>query len=320
MRLYLGAVIKNHEKSFNHLRKLIGELVAEFPNFTACIYEDNSTDNTANLLAELKSTYPENVHYMCDNYDQTNTMIRTWDNKPYRVACIAHARNILMKLLEDHGLGQETGDLCLMVDPDVPISFNTQNITQHIRNFPENVDALFANGVSRRGKYYDTFAYRDAKYPYGVDIYGEINIQRQNEKHIIMNRSIKHDEPLIPVISAFGGLAIYRGTSIKGKRYSAYPTAALNKLYRKIYTLYPNHPEVKIVKSAQKNIETHLRGSLLGIYLFEKKEDSGFFYYNCCGANYPIVCEHLTFHAEMIEDGKDKLFISPSLVYISDHK
>jgi hypothetical protein len=319
MRLYVGAVIKNHEKSFHHFKKLIDELVTEFPELTICIYEDNSTDTTPTLLADLKSTYPEKVYYICDNYDQKNIMVRTCENKPFRITCIAHGRNILMELLEEKGLGQNSDDICIMIDPDVPVPFFTQNIAAHVKNFPENVDALFANGMSRHGKYYDTFAYRDSTYFFGVDVFGELNINRQNEKHYVMNRKIKNDEPLIPVMSAFGGLAMYRGTSIRGKRYSAYPTATLNKIYRNFMSLYPEHPEVKMVKSAQKNIETHLRGALLGIYLFEKKEDGGLFYYNCCGANYPIVCEHITFHAEMINDGKDKIFVCPSLIYISDH-
>ncbi len=318
MKLYVGAVVKNHEKTWGHFQKLLETLFSVFPGTVACVYEDNSSDKTPQLLAAFQAAHPEEFFYISESYDQSQIHIRTWDNKPYRVYCIAHARNRLMSLLEEKGMGSP-GDFCMMVDPDVPVGFIADSIIHTIRTFPAEAHALFANGMSRGGRYYDAFAYRDVSYPFGVEIYGEYNINRYYNMMSTISRSIAPSEPLIPVMSAFGGIGIYRAEAIKGNRYSAIPTVALDKLYRTIYEKFPEHPECKIVSAVQKNPETHIRGSLLGIYLHGSKENKAFFYFNCSGANYPIVCEHVSFHAQMIDAGFDKLYVCPGLIYLSDH-
>jgi hypothetical protein len=318
MKLYVGAVVKNHEATWHHFQKLLETLFQTFPGTIACVYEDNSTDATPRLLAEFQAAHPTEFFYISEAYDQSQIHIRTWDNKPYRVHCIALARNKLMEVLEGHGLGS-AGDLCMMVDPDVPNGFVIETILATLQNFPAEAHAIFANGISRTGCYYDGFAYRDMNYPFGVDLYGEHNRDRYLALLKQLRRPISFNEPLIPVMSAFGGIGIYRAEAIKGHRYSATPTAALDRLYRTIYKHFPQHAESVIVKKIQENPETHVRGCLLGIYLHQPKEEGGFFYFNCCGANYPIVCEHITFHAEMIAAGYDKLFVCPQLIYLSDH-
>jgi hypothetical protein len=60
---------------------------------------------------------------------------------------------------------------------------------------------------------------------------------------------------------------------------------------------------------------THIQGVSQGIYLFDKE----LFYRNCSGYNFPVLCEHVPFHAAMIARGYDKLFILPPLIYVSDH-
>ena len=318
MKLYVGAVIKNHEKTWSHFQKLLETLFQTFPGTVACVYEDNSTDATPRLLAEFQAAHPTEFFYISEAYDQSQIYIRTWDNKPFRVHCISLARNKLMELLEEKGMGA-TGDFCMMVDPDVPTGFVIDSIIDAIRNFPRHVHALFANGMDVNGRYYDTFAYRDLNYPYGVELYGEYNIDRYNQLYSTIKRKINPSDPLIPVMSAFAGIAIYRAEAIKGRRYSAVPTASLDRLYRTIYDNFPQHPEVRLVKDVQKKPDTHIRGSLLGIYLHKPKEAGGFFYFNCSGANYPIACEHVALHADMIAAGYDKLFVCPSLIYKSDH-
>lgn len=318
MKLYVGAVVKNHEKTWHYFKKLLEILFVTFPNTIACVYENNSSDHTPRLLAEFQATHPKEFFYISETVDYSSTRIRTWDNKPFRVFCIAQARNRLINMLEERGLGA-AGDLCMMVDPDVSQDFITESILNTIQNFPADVHALFANAISRAGMYYDTFSYRDASFPFGVDIYSENCEERVDLQHKTLRRKIELNGPLIPVMSAFGGLAIYRAESIRGCRYDSAPGKALDELYDTIYKNFPNHPECILVKKAQENPKTHHYGSLLGMYLHRSKEEGGFFYYNCCGANYPIICEHVNFHAEMIQRGYDKLYVCPSLIYLSDH-
>ena len=74
----------------------------------------------------------------------------------------------------------------------------------------------------------------------------------------------------------------------------------------------PDHIYVKKVKEKP---TTHIQGASQGIYLFDKE----LFYRNCSGYNFPVICEHVPFHASMIARGYDKLFVLPPLIYVSDH-
>jgi hypothetical protein len=319
MSVFVGAVIKNISKSFQHFETFIDEFVRAVPSVVICVYEDNSTDGTDTLLRNLSIRYPYNVHSITEKIDNDVSFVRTWDNKSCRIERIAIARNQLMIMLEARGLGNCDDDLCVMIDPDVPVKILTDRIVHFVRNFPNNTDAIFANGISmmRRGCYYDIFACRNDMFPFDYDILGEEK-GAERIRHKSKQVEIPVGEQRV-VWSAFGGLAIYKGKCIRGKRYSAFPTADLNYLYRNIIKSHPESDEVQLVKQIQSSVETHKNGSLLGMYLFEPKADEGLFYFNCHGYNYPIVCEHVTFHASMLRDGYSKMYIEPDLIYISDH-
>ncbi|MDQ3109204.1 MAG: hypothetical protein M3R17_04860 [Bacteroidota bacterium] len=50
-------------------------------------------------------------------------------------------------------------------------------------------------------------------------------------------------------------------------------------------------------------------GVLQGIEYF----NDGIFYVNNSGTNFPVVCEHVTFHYQMRYNGNGRIFISPEL-------
>jgi hypothetical protein len=305
MKVYLGLVVKNFEHQFNNFKSVYEQLKVEFPELITCVYEDNSTDNTKNLLKEL-SENNSNTFLISEIFDwKERSTIRTWDNKPCRIECIAYARNKLMELLESKGMGED-GDLCIMIDPDISKQFPVDKLIHCVKNFPADTDAIFANGVESNGNYYDRFAYRDTEFPFDFDIYGEQNMGRLDVKSKKVFRKITQKTT---VLSAFAGIGIYKASSIKGCRYSAFPTKDLDDFYSKFIRENPCHPEVKIANAAQKNIQTHYRGSLLGVRL------GSFFYYNCWGYNYPIVCEHVPFHISMMMKGRGNMYIEPSLTY-----
>ena len=158
-------------------------------------------------------------------------------------------------------------------------------------------------------KYYDAYAYRDTQHPFGAELLGE-EIFDFKYKSVIVQ--IPFDAQPIPVLSAFGGLGIYKSTCIRGLRYSAIPTQDLHTLNLRIMKENPDHLYVKKVKEKP---TTHIQGVSQGIYLFDKE----LFYRNCSGYNFPVICEHVPFHAAMIVRGYDKLFVLPPLLYVSDH-
>jgi hypothetical protein len=155
---------------------------------------------------------------------------------------------------------------------------------------------------------------------FGDEVYGERQGQEESkQKAERVARTMASAKDLVPVVSAFGGLGIYRGKSIVWKRYSAFPTKEMDDVYIQFLLQHPGHRLTEKVLVLQDAVETHKDGALLGIYLHHSREAGGLFYWNCCGYNWPIVCEHIPFHMSMILDGKGKLFVDPSLRIVANH-
>ena len=312
MTLFCGAVTRNLEKSFPVFKQVMYSLFGSLPELQVYIYENNSTDKTKKLLEDW-ATVDKRVHVKCEDFSKEFLLeqgyARTYDNLPCRMESISTARNKLVEWMELSGMGVGEDDLTIFIDPDIPTVFPVDCLVSLCRSFPQGAHAFFANGLSGNMKYYDAYAYRDTKHPFGAELLGE-EIFDFKYKSVIVQ--IPFDAQPIPVLSAFGGLGIYKSSCIRGLRYSAIPTQDLHTLNQRIMKENPDHLYVKKVKEKP---TTHIQGASQGIYLFDKE----LFYRNCSGYNFPVICEHVPFHASMIARGYDKLFVLPPLIYVSDH-
>ena len=312
MTLFCGAVTRNLEKSFPNFKQFMYSLFGELTDLQLFIYENNSTDSTKKLLEDW-ATLDKRVHVKCEVFSKEFLLeqgyARAYDNIPCRMESISTARNKLVEWMESFGMGVGEDDLTIFIDPDIPTVFNVDCLASLCRSFPQGAHAFFANGLSGNMKYYDAYAYRDTQHPFGAELLGE-EIFDFKYKSVI--KQIPFDAQPIPVLSAFGGLGIYKSICIRGLRYSATPTQDLHTLNLRIMKENPDHIYVKKVKEKP---TTHIQGASQGIYLFDKE----LFYRNCSGYNFPVICEHVPFHAAMIARGYDKLFVLPPLIYVSDH-
>ena len=312
MTLFCGAVTRNLEKSFPNFKQFMYSLFGELTDLQLFIYENNSTDSTKKLLEDW-ATLDKRVHVKCEVFSKEFLLeqgyARAYDNIPCRMESISTARNKLVEWMESFGMGVGEDDLTIFIDPDIPTVFNVDCLASLCRSFPQGAHAFFANGLSGNMKYYDAYAYRDTQHPFGAELLGE-EIFDFKYKSVI--KQIPFDAQPIPVLSAFGGLGIYKSICIRGLRYSATPTQDLHTLNLRIMKENPDHLYVKKIKEKP---TTHIQGASQGIYLFDKE----LFYRNCSGYNFPVICEHVPFHASMIARGYDKLFVLPPLIYVSDH-
>jgi len=312
MTLFCGAVTRNLEKSFPVFKQFMYSLFESLPELQLFIYENNSTDKTKKLLEDW-ATLDKRVHVKCEDFSKEFLLeqgyARSYDNLPCRMESISTARNKLVEWMELSGMGVGEDDLTIFIDPDIPTAFPVDCLVSLCRSFPQGAHAFFANGLSGNMKYYDAYAYRDTQHPFGAELLGE-EIFDFKYKSVI--KQIPFNAQPIPVLSAFGGLGIYKSSCIRGLRYSAVPTQDLHTLNQRIIREHPDHLYVKKVKEKP---TTHIQGVSQGIYLFDKE----LFYRNCSGYNFPVICEHVPFHASMIARGYDKLFILPPLLYVSDH-
>ena len=332
----------------------------------AVFYENNSDDGTDAELMKWAAEAPAGqVQVQCDKFTREEELsrcaARTVDNKPCRMEQIAHARNKLLDMLlgersspnpsspsgdvpvptaqgegggvggtgkcNEGGVWGTVGSL-VMIDMDNPVPFPVNAILKCIARDPDGFDALVCNGLNPFGYMYDTYAYRDAQFPFGPEIMREAfwsghhqqYVQTaMNNKTMFFNRQMKHNPallPYIPIASGFNGLCIFRREAIIGVRYSAIPTAEMNAEYQAMNCIPP----------LAKNAKTHVDGASVGMYLFPKDKgkdndkdkdnaDKGIFYFHNSGYNFPVVCEHVPFFAGMRARNYRRIYLCTDLVW-----
>jgi hypothetical protein len=313
MRVFMGCITKNLGERFDIFKSFAETLMTTLSGFNLYVYENNSTDSTPQNLKKWSEANPR-VHVKSEvipiQWFLERSKAQTYDNQPCRLEIHAVCRNKVLEMMEADGMGLQEDDVTIVMDPDIKQGWPVDFLLQVCQFYPKGVDALFANGLSLRATYYDAYTYFDEQYPFGMELIHEDRIL--SEKHPAIMKQIPFDAQPIPVLNAFGGLAVYRSSSLRGSRYSGIVTKELHEMNLKFIREHPDHPYVKLVKEKP---ETHYHGAQLGLYLFDKE----LFYRNNAGYNYPVVCEHVPLHASMRMKGFDKMFILPPLLYVSDH-
>lgn len=285
------------------LNKII-ETGSLFKDYHIVIYENNSTDQTKAILTDFAINHPAKSTVMSEDLNEQQLLeecyARTWNNKPSRMEVIAMARNkVLEKIFQPEFEGYE---YVMWVDLDL-YDWNLAGIENSFSY--KNWDCISANGIGRNGKYNDAYAYRDDRFPFGPEVLGDYwwsSICGKVQKPI-------RSKELIPVYSAFGGLALYKKDSIRNIRYSGVVIKDLHLLLKdKILA----RQDYSIMGTVLKNIKKVkcLHGVLRSISLF----GDDVFYVNNSGYNFPVVCEHVVFHAAMIQNGFDKIFVNPKMI------
>ncbi len=293
---------KNVEKPLPAVIQSIEKIGVLFSDYKVFIYENNSTDNTVSILnkwAERNS----NVDITSESFSKEElyslAISHTFENVPFRTEIIAYGRNIVMKKALESHLDDYT--YVFMLDMDFANGYSIKGICDSLTQMIE-WDAIFANGIDRQGKYYDQYALRDGVMPLGPELLGNewwsslathsLNLNKKNQ--------------LKAVYSAFGGLGIYKRNSIKDCYYSGTVTDELEIFVKNFISSNTNHWQV--LKYLNEDKSTH---SLIRI---SNSDDAINWRINSGGYDFPVCCEHVTFHAMMINRGHDKMFINPKMI------
>ena len=193
-------------------------------NFHMVVYENDSTDNTREVLETFKHNNP-----LFEYISETNVISQIIHKVNVRPQIIAHGRNRLLDYIENH---KQSFDYVIMVDLDSIIAnFQKSQIKHIFEHDPGSWDALFANCI---GKYYDIYALRINediwtkethahlwKAPINYDCWEMVHYTRDRQKYVYDNQIvIPITSKLIPVSSAFGGFGIYKYDIMKGCRYN----------------------------------------------------------------------------------------------------
>lgn len=208
---------------YDHMTRLYS-MHDMFQKFHMVVYENDSSDNTRELLDTFKKNNP-----LFEYISETNVISTIIHKVNIRPQIIGHGRNRILDYIENH---KETFDYVIMVDLDSIIAnFQKKQITHIFDHDPSIWDGLFANCI---GKYYDIWALRineniwSDKYhsqlwkaPINYDCWEMVYHTKDRQKYVYDNQVvIPNTSALIPVSSAFGGFGIYKYNIIKGCRYN----------------------------------------------------------------------------------------------------
>ncbi len=279
-RLVVAIVVKDNARTISKIFRGIAGLKNVFDDIAFAVYENNSTDGTKDVLKRLSSEI-EGVRVLSEDlsYEQQRQVasVRHKDGRVCRIEILAYARQRVRELvLEEFG----DSNYVLVVDVDA-VLFSFKGIERASNMIDAGIaDCVTANGLTKRLKYRDAFAFRSLEHPIGPEFLGDYwtNIVRKRIQKRLWGR-----DP-IPVFSAFGGAALYSMDAYRAGRYTALPDEKYLAQHRKLDFSHANADELG---KASK--------------------------YPIANTNFlsPIVCEHVPFCYEMREKGYGRIVVDP---------
>lgn len=293
-------VCKNVEPFMRNTIRNCESLGNSCNDYRVIIYENNSTDQTKNILNNWKKAN-KRIIVMSEDLSREELLVGSlshdWTGASSRMENIARARNRVLDVVK--GSCFDDFDYVLMVDLDFRNSWPINEIINTIRdNANGDWDCISANGI-HGNEYYDRFAFRSMIFPLGPEFEGEDWWYKMVPTRFDGNT-------LIPVYSAFGGLAIYKRNSVLLSSYTGHTTDDLMLFYQKI-----------MASLSQSNLAVQKYLSQIGInpHATLAPKDIPIHFINNSGYyDYPVCCEHVTFHGSMIVNGFDKMFINPRMI------
>ena len=317
-KVVLCGVCKNVGGRLAHSMKIMEKIGELFADYRIVVYENNSSDGTARSLKlwQIKNSKVRALSENVSAAELNKSIVNRLDNgELFRPECIARARNIVLS----HAMAEEYNNFeyLIWMDMDFVLEPSYEGFIETF-NRSDDWDAVFAYGVDPECKYWDWYAFRDVECPIGSELLGNYWWYRPKKLHLTK------EDAWYPVLSAFGGCGIYKKEAIKHCYYSALVNRELALFYEAIIKHYAANQEVQKylddcktlnqssiyeISSLLPDVRDKVAVKIPAIHDSMLWQMSSFVY------KYPSVCEHVTFHAAMILQGHDRLFINPRLVF-----
>lgn len=301
-------VIKNAEKYISKNIDLAIETGKLFLNYQLIVYENNSTDETKNILKKYENN--ENIHIICEDISeekikQNSNILAyteiTGSDHPCRIEQISNARNKVIDYINKHDNQKkfETYSYVMWIDMDSE-GWDLNGILDSFYKKNE-WDVVYANGINNYDKkYYDMYALRTTDYIFGPELFGDYFWN--NLKTFMM---IPNDE-LVSVYSAFGGIGIYKRNIFSKYKFDCIVNKDVQKFYIEVLSKKKKKmsPEMMdIISNPDKKFPGGLHDKKNNIYW---KNNSGY--------DKPVVCEHVCLNLKLKNLGY-KIYINPKMFY-----
>jgi glycosyltransferase involved in cell wall biosynthesis len=225
MKYLVAGTCRNISSTWSAVKVSLEKIFSALDSYDLVIVESNSDDNTLQLLRSW-------------SYEKQNIKIISMGNlEGSRTQRISRCRNEYLKYITDH-------EYLLVVDLD--------DVLRIQDNFKEQLDSCFLRNdwdciaCNRLGKYYDIWALRCKKIginfdcwemanKYGITKLTSRGFQKVADRKNYVDKfmiNIPQNSQWIPCISGFCGMALYKTSAIKSKKYNGDKTCehiAFNK-------------------------------------------------------------------------------------------
>lgn len=196
----------------SHLPRVLQSMHAigsQFRDYRMVIFENDSRDATRRILEDERALFP----------GQVTLLLEDGMKSPLRTERLAYIRNRLLESART--LDPKNEGLLLMMDMDDVAGKGTLATTLHTC-FDYPFDAWEALCTNRRSVYYDIWALRITRhmeFDFITRCHQFPSLEGQRKYFHRFRQHIRESDRLLPVLSAFGGAALYKMSAISGKTY-----------------------------------------------------------------------------------------------------
>lgn len=202
--IVIGCILRDASKYLSSFCIRLSALVALFKNYQIVLYENDSNDDTLDLLRVIEKRFPHvdliTERLKTPKFTNKGPMSRSME----RTSNLALARNKVLDWVRDH---QPDLDYFAVVDADL-VDWDLEGFVTTFSY--EDWDMVGSQSLLRWGKrirHYDTFAFRKFGHP------------SPHPDSEISWTLFKRGDPLYRVDSCFGGLGVYRMESVLPFKY-----------------------------------------------------------------------------------------------------
>jgi len=229
----IAGIVRDGMPSLPRMIGLIEDVGRLFTEHSILIIENDSTDGTCDILESWAQFNPR---------VQVDSRKLGARNKRPSHSFLADMRNRYIELLRLEDATRPSFDLLVVLDMDLfdidivgvqksvsawlrgPPKHGTKRSSLQSFQIPKSWAAIASNGVAQDGRYYDVFALRSESTVWPST--NGVMFRKPEGQALIKTNTVVYD-PIrhkpFSVDSAFGGLAIYRASSVLGCKYDAGP-------------------------------------------------------------------------------------------------
>lgn len=268
MRLAVCGLARNCASKLPANIKFIESLSTYFESTTIVVVENDSKDNTRNILNNWAGSFTS-VHLIDGVVPATEKSVETTANPYYsvkRVSRLAALRNQYLDFLK---VQPAAPDFVLVLDFDVDRISLEGVLDSFVREADWDVATAYGYSLSPtlQERYHDTYA---------LVPLGEENIPQLEARLKSIQRNWRQDKAsreLVGVYSAFGGLAIYKYQQINNLRYDVCSNRDERVEARCEHFSIANELQKNGYQRIVINPRMHLRFQTLGDALYKKAAD-----------------------------------------------